>query len=427
MFRLLFWMIVLVVVIGPIAFVIAAFEPAPELPPSAALRQDQARQSKALIKRAREVAGGEGARSLSATSAELDGLIASAARVAPSLRGVTQISSDGMTVALSAQPPLLDALGWINFRAEIAPSETGLDVQALRLGRMALPPSVTLKVLQWVGDLVSDVPMGTLLFSSIEGVRTTPGTVTVAVNAGAGGEGSLLSRVMDGVRDAAGISDSADIARHYDAIAAAAASGALPARGELDAWLAFAVNSARQAAGDDPGAAERELRAAVSALAAICATRGAIETVTGGFDSAEAGARCKDVSLLGRSDLRKHFLLSAAFQMAGGSAVSFGAGEVKELVDGSGGGSGYSFDDVAADRAGIRWAEAAAEAAPDGLAALAEASASARNWMPSIEGLPSFMQMSEFEAKFGEVDSPAYKAQIEAIDRRIDALPLHAD
>ena len=35
MFRLLFWLIVLVVVIGPIAFVIAAFEPAPELPPSA--------------------------------------------------------------------------------------------------------------------------------------------------------------------------------------------------------------------------------------------------------------------------------------------------------------------------------------------------------------------------------------------------------
>lgn len=427
MFRLLFWLIVLVVVVGPVAFVIAAFEPAPELPPSAALQQSQASASKALIKRAREAAEGTGPRTLSASAQELDGLIASAARIAPSLRGGARISGEGMTIALSAQPPVLDALGWINFRAEIAPSDAGLDVQAIQLGRMALPPAITLKTLQWVGDVVSDVPMGTLLFSSIERVRMQPGKVTVAIDGGTGADGSLFDRVMSGVRDAAGISSGEDVARHYDAIAAAAAAGKLPARGALAPWLAFAVDNAREAAAGDPGKAAEELRAAVSALAAICASRRAIETVAGDFDSPDASARCEEVRLKGRDDLRKHFLLSAAFQMAGGSAVSFGFGEVKELVDSSGGGSGFSFDDVAADRAGIRWAEAAELAAPDGLAALARASATESNWMPPIEGLPSFMQLDAFKAKFGEVDSPAYKAQVEEIDRRIDALPLHAN
>lgn len=426
MFRLLFWLIVFVVIVGPIAFVFAAFEPTPDLPPSAALGQQQARQSKALIKRAREAAEGAGERTLTASAAELDGLIASVARIMPSLRGGASISADGMTLALSAQPPVIDALGWINFRAEIAPSRTGLDVRALELGRMSLPPAITLKVLQFAGDMLSDVPMGTLLFSSINEVRTAPGKVVVAIDAGEGGEGSLFTRVMSGVRDAAGISDSADIARHYDAIAAAAASGKLPADGSLAVWLEFAVNSARDAAAGDPDAAGRELRAAVSALAALCARRSAIETVAGEFASPDQGKRCQGVRLAGRDDLRKHFLLSAAFQMAGGTAVSFGFGEVKELVDGSGGGSGFSFDDVAADRAGIRWAEAAELATPDGLAALAKTSGDAANWMPSIKGLPSFMQVAEFKSKFGAVDSAPYKAQVAEIDRRIDALPMHA-
>ena len=46
--------------------------------------------------------------------------------------------------------------------------------------------------------------------------------------------------------------------------------------------------------------------------------------------------------------------------------------------------------------------------------------------MPAIADLPSFMQEAAFRDRFGKVDSPAYVAQIEAIDRRIDGLPLHA-
>jgi hypothetical protein len=45
--------------------------------------------------------------------------------------------------------------------------------------------------------------------------------------------------------------------------------------------------------------------------------------------------------------------------------------------------------------------------------------------MPSIRGLPSFMQRAEFRARYGEPDSPRYRAQIEEIDARIDALPLY--
>ncbi|MEX2519701.1 MAG: hypothetical protein WD969_10270, partial [Paracoccaceae bacterium] len=119
--------------------------------------------------------------------------------------------------------------------------------------------------------------------------------------------------------------------------------------------------------------------------------------------------------------------LSAALAAAGGGDASFGMGEVKELADAGGpGGTGFSFDDIAIDRAGIRLAEAAAASAPDGLGQVAEG-LGAENWFtPPIEGLASFMSQAEFERRFGDVDSAVYRDQLAVIDARIDALPLYA-
>jgi hypothetical protein len=36
------------------------------------------------------------------------------------------------------------------------------------------------------------------------------------------------------------------------------------------------------------------------------------------------------------------------------------------------------------------------------------------------------MTQAEFEARFGDVDSPAYRAMVAEIRRRVDALPLAA-
>ena len=60
-------------------------------------------------------------------------------------------------------------------------------------------------------------------------------------------------------------------------------------------------------------------------------------------------------TMLGRRDLAQHFVLSAFLAANSGTQAAEAAGLAKEVVDAQGP-SGFSFTDIAADRAGIRFA-----------------------------------------------------------------------
>jgi hypothetical protein len=140
------------------------------------------------------------------------------------------------------------------------------------------------------------------------------------------------------------------------------------------------------------------------------------------------GARngCAGTTLAGRDDLRQHFVLSAGLDAATSSSAAFGVGELKELLDTNPGGSGFSFDDMTADVAGVRFARTFLATGPDGWAALAARIGDEDAVLPSLAGLPSGLSSDEFSARYGSVDSDAYAALVAEIDRRVDALPLHA-
>lgn len=65
------------------------------------------------------------------------------------------------------------------------------------------------------------------------------------------------------------------------------------------------------------------------------------------------------ILLWGRADLAKHWVLSAALTATLGPEVAERLGELKELDDSRADGSGFSFVDLAADRAGVQIAIAA--------------------------------------------------------------------
>ena len=67
----------------------------------------------------------------------------------------------------------------------------------------------------------------------------------------------------------------------------------------------------------------------------------------------------KDVALRGRGDWTKHFLISAAIALIACEGTSDKIGLLKEVLDAEDGGSGFSFSDLAANRAGILLARAA--------------------------------------------------------------------
>jgi hypothetical protein len=142
--------------------------------------------------------------------------------------------------------------------------------------------------------------------------------------------------------------------------------------------------------------------------------------------AARAWARPRPLRLLlaGRDDFPQHFLISAALVTEGTSPLSRAIGVYKEVAD-SRGGSGFSFNDMAANRAGTRFGELALQQPLELQRRLLERPALADgDLLPALADLPEFMPEPEFRRRFGGVGAPAYEALLADIDRRIAALPL---
>ncbi|MEJ6006080.1 hypothetical protein WG899_11020 [Paucibacter sp. AS339] len=128
------------------------------------------------------------------------------------------------------------------------------------------------------------------------------------------------------------------------------------------------------------------------------------------------------VTLNGREDFALHFLVSAALALEGGGPLADAIGVYKELSD-SRGGSGFSFNDIAADRAGTRFG-LFAEQAPERLQALMSQGQPETAFMPNVADLPEFLSEREFLKRYGGVDGVAYKQMMRDIEARLDALAL---
>ena len=133
----------------------------------------------------------------------------------------------------------------------------------------------------------------------------------------------------------------------------------------------------------------------------------------------------REVKLRGRQDFAQHFMISASLSMAGGNVFSDAVGLMKEIED-SRGGSGFSFNDLCADKAGTRFGErATAFTRASEVQTLVARSLSESDIMPKVSDLPEHMSEAEFERWFGGVDSPRYNEMIAEIDRRVNQLPLY--
>lgn len=132
------------------------------------------------------------------------------------------------------------------------------------------------------------------------------------------------------------------------------------------------------------------------------------------------------VTLLDRPDLAQHFLVSAAITAIADSNVANMVGLSKE-VDDSKGGSGFNFADLAADRAGVRFAELATGAPRQAQLLQQQMSEVVReaDFMPQVDNLPEGLMEPEFQQRYQDQDSVAYRMVNEEIERRIAACQIY--
>lgn len=192
---------------------------------------------------------------------------------------------------------------------------------------------------------------------------------------------------------------------------------------ELEPVLRFLSQQALQRVDQGGADAATELRAVLLVLGLQSLGR----DLGAWLPEAKAEGRAAPVRLVigNRDDMAQHFLLAALLSWQGGERLAQALGLAKELADGRVG-SGFSFNDLAADEAGNRFGRLGATEPRRLLERLAGDLGSAA-YFPDIEGLPEFLHERQFRARYGQLGSPAYEAEMARVRARVEALPLYQD
>ncbi|WP_031433404.1 hypothetical protein [Methylomarinum vadi] len=132
------------------------------------------------------------------------------------------------------------------------------------------------------------------------------------------------------------------------------------------------------------------------------------------------------VFLYKRIDIAKHFVASAALAATGATTLAHMLGQEKELNDAQGG-SGFSFIDLAGDRAGLKFGQIAT-ASPESARKMQKAMHDIKDYqafMPDVRDLPERMTLQQFQQRYVSIYSPAYQNMLLLIDQRITALSIY--
>ena len=123
-----------------------------------------------------------------------------------------------------------------------------------------------------------------------------------------------------------------------------------------------------------------------------------------------------------RNDLTKHFFLSAHLVVVGGKQATSSAGLAKEMLDAQGD-SGFSFVDMAANQAGILFAE---HLLADKISLLDLARGfHVDDYLPTLVGLEEGFSSTDLQSQFGGPDQPTINSAIEQIKQRVLDLPVY--
>jgi hypothetical protein len=370
-----------------------------------------------------------GTRTLRLSQADADGLVAWATPLVVDperVRGAVLFeASDTARIRASLRLPLVRR--WLNAeasaRARVDEGRVSIREPRLRIGPWSAPALILDPLAPALALAVQlERPLRPLL-RSVHEARVEPGAASATYGRIDVPRGLVASLVWgegagEALRDAV-----AEQVRGILAAAQAAPAG--------DARLARSYEDAfRRAQARSAGAsAVAENRAAILALGIVL---GSAHVATFAGDVADAGERALAARLRtgttahGRADWTRHFAVSGALTVLSAVAPSDAAGLLKEELDADGG-SGFSFGDLLADRAGTTFAERATRSEEAAVVVQQRVVAGFRldDYLPPGSGLPENIPDAELRSRYGGVGGPLYRQYAEEIERRLAAAPAY--
>lgn len=398
----------------------------PLLTPQAELNADTVKHSKQLLTNLNQsIRNPNSAQWIIATDAdELNSAFRLASRTLPGFQGQAQLNDLGLTTLMTVPLRIVGQQFYLNATIQISPSSGPLQIDKVKIGMLTVPGGAALTLVGWAADQVWGPGKGAELLAMVRSVKFEQNAMKVELAKPSGWNLQKLKQSgFSAYRELfSSPQQRADIEFYYQIALQYAATAP---NSSLVNYLQLLFQQAEQRSQDDPAKAAAENQAALLALGQLLGGQNLQLLVN--EVKRPSGVKAPRVTLARRPDLQQHFVYSAAIQLLTSRDVSNTVGEAKELLDSIKGGSGFSFVDLLADRAGVRFAMIAT-ASPESARAVQQFFREQRQEseiFPSKARLPEGLSQQLFEQHFQSVDSVVYQQMVQEIDRRLDALPLY--
>ncbi len=364
---------------------------------------------------------------LSVSELDIRSIFALAKHAVRRFSGKVQVTRRGMDATVTYKLPANPWRNYLNIRFGLNPSSSGMAIRSIRVGKLTIPGRVASTSLRYGLNISLGDNTGDQFLSSVSSVRFEQSVIKFRIKPVPDLKPRLqafskrLAKVRD---DVALLGDPVRIGIYYAKLVALSKENSAEDTVSLAKFVGPLFRLAHSRGGDPV----EENRAALLALV-IYFGDARFERLTGPVRTgALKGHRPKvsAVRLGGRRDLLLHFTISAGLRIVSDHGVAMAIGEFKELLDAARGGTGFSFVDLAADRAGARFAEVATSeyGAARRLQTVLAASTSEQDFSPAFNGLVEGLSDTAFRKSFGNVNDRRYKAVVHEIDRRILSLRI---
>lgn len=392
-----------------------------------------AKQSQQLLKRlVRTAKSNSSVNIFIVNQQELHGLAALLHRAIPQANADINLSKYGVSAELSVVLPLPTFIRYLNIYAHISPSKEGLNIEEVAIGNISISGSTFLAVATWLSDMFVKEELAEKTLSMVHSIDINKQRMVARIKFDndlltSKPEHSLLTQLRD---DLALFGDVETIAFYHQSLSDFAKQQ--HHRLSIAVFVRYMFDLARTRSQiSDEFNAVTENQAAIAALVTYFGDD-KFELLVGDILNREyeqsviRNRMRRSVTLQGRNDLQKHFIYSMAIQLFSTENASDALGEFKEFLDTNAGGSGFSFADLQADRAGTRLAlivtrsEYHAEQSQSLLANITD-----ELLLPSIDGLHEGLNEDSFDEKYKNIQSKDYESALVDIDNRLKTLPIY--
>jgi len=336
-----------------------------------------------------------------------------------SLDGFAQVDVEGtrLVVLASVKLPVRFDDYFLNLRIIADDADPMAFIKQVKVGAIALPKPVVRLVGWWLGRTMHIGRYVLLTAPLFQEVRIGEGRLRMVLD----WDPEVMGQAQDLVAD---LADKERLRIYYTKLAdwvsqsqAKRFIGLAPLMRSL-----FALAKERSEA--EGGDAREENRAVLLVLATYANGRSLAPAIFPGWGAPVLPKR--ELLLSRRADAAQHFTASAVLAASGHRAFADVVGLAKEFNDAHGG-SGFSFIDLAADRAGALFgkmatgSEESARRVQEVMAALQDESV----FMPAIRDLPENLRAEDFAERYGDTESPQFQALKKLIEERIAACKLY--